>query len=60
MFTAGCPGWYTTAEGKVTAVFPGSHVEYARRTRTFDPTAFEHDAPRKSAADAPRAISASA
>jgi cation diffusion facilitator CzcD-associated flavoprotein CzcO len=42
VFTAGCPGWYTTEDGKVTTVFPGSHVEYARLTRRFDPTAFEH------------------
>jgi cation diffusion facilitator CzcD-associated flavoprotein CzcO len=42
VFTAGCPGWYTTADGKVTTVFPGSHVEYARRTRRFDHEAFEH------------------
>jgi cation diffusion facilitator CzcD-associated flavoprotein CzcO len=42
VFTAGCPGWYTTAEGKVTTVFPGSHVEYARLTRAFAPEAYEH------------------
>lgn len=44
VFTAGCPGWYTTDGGKVTTVFPGSHVEYARRTRRFDPAAYT-DAP---------------
>jgi cation diffusion facilitator CzcD-associated flavoprotein CzcO len=37
VFTAGCPGWYTTADGKVTTVWPGSHVAYARAVRTFDP-----------------------
>jgi hypothetical protein len=42
VFTAGCPGWYTTDDGKVTTVFPGSHVEYARLTRRFDPDVFEH------------------
>jgi cation diffusion facilitator CzcD-associated flavoprotein CzcO len=42
VFTAGCPGWYTTEEGKVTTVFPGSHVEYARLTRAFAPEAYEH------------------
>jgi cation diffusion facilitator CzcD-associated flavoprotein CzcO len=42
VFTAGCPGWYTTDAGKVTTVFPGSHVEYARLTRTFDSDVFEH------------------
>jgi cation diffusion facilitator CzcD-associated flavoprotein CzcO len=41
VFTAGCPGWYTTADGKVTTVFPGSHVEYARLMRRFDPDLFE-------------------
>jgi hypothetical protein len=40
VFTAGCPGWYTTDDGKVTTVFPGSHVEYARLTRRFEPSAF--------------------
>jgi cation diffusion facilitator CzcD-associated flavoprotein CzcO len=42
VFTAGCPGWYTTEDGKVTTVFPGSHVEYARLTRRFEPDVFEH------------------
>jgi cation diffusion facilitator CzcD-associated flavoprotein CzcO len=42
VFTAGCPGWYATADGKVTTVFPGSHVEYARLTRRFDPERFAH------------------
>lgn len=42
VFTAGCPGWYTTDEGKVTTVWPGSHVGYARATRRFDPGAFEY------------------
>jgi len=37
VFTAGCPGWYTTAGGKVTTVWPGSHVAYARAVKHFDP-----------------------
>jgi cation diffusion facilitator CzcD-associated flavoprotein CzcO len=41
-FTTGCPGWYTTASGKVTAVWVGSHVEYGRRTRHFDASVYEH------------------
>ncbi len=41
VFTTGCPGWYTTAEGKVTTVWAGSHVEYRKRTRVFDPAAYE-------------------
>jgi cation diffusion facilitator CzcD-associated flavoprotein CzcO len=40
VFTTGCPGWYTTADGKVTTVWVGSHVEYRRRTRCFDPSAY--------------------
>jgi cation diffusion facilitator CzcD-associated flavoprotein CzcO len=38
VFTTGCPGWYTTADGRVTTVWVGSHVEYRRRTRLFDPS----------------------
>jgi hypothetical protein len=40
VFTAGCPGWYTTAAGKVTQVWVGSHVEYGRRTRRFEPAVY--------------------
>ncbi|HEY3021053.1 MAG TPA: NAD(P)/FAD-dependent oxidoreductase [Solirubrobacteraceae bacterium] len=40
VFTTGCPGWYTTPDGKVTTVWAGSHVEYRRRTRVFDPSAY--------------------
>jgi cation diffusion facilitator CzcD-associated flavoprotein CzcO len=42
VFTAGCPGWYTTDTGKVTQVWVGSHVEYGRRTRRFDPSLYDH------------------
>jgi cation diffusion facilitator CzcD-associated flavoprotein CzcO len=59
VFTAGCPGWYTTENGKVTTVFPGSHVEYARLTRRFRPDLFEHGADR-SAEPAPAAAAAPA
>ncbi|HWF53216.1 MAG TPA: NAD(P)/FAD-dependent oxidoreductase [Solirubrobacteraceae bacterium] len=41
VFTAGCPGWYTTEAGKVTTVWPGSHVSYARAVRSFDPGDYE-------------------
>jgi cation diffusion facilitator CzcD-associated flavoprotein CzcO len=41
VFTAGCPGWYATEAGKVTQVWAGSHVEYGRRTRAFDPAVYE-------------------
>jgi cation diffusion facilitator CzcD-associated flavoprotein CzcO len=40
-FTTGCPGWYATESGKVTQVWAGSHVEYGRRTKAFDPVAYE-------------------
>ncbi|MCW3013984.1 MAG: FAD-dependent pyridine nucleotide-disulfide oxidoreductase [Solirubrobacterales bacterium] len=42
VFTAGCPGWYATADGKVTTVWPGSHVAYALATREFDPGVYAH------------------
>ena len=42
VFTTGCPGWYTTDAGKVTAVWSGSHVEYGRRTNRFVPAAYHH------------------
>ena len=41
VFTTGCPGWYTTDAGKVTTVWAGSHVAYAKATRAFVPTEFE-------------------
>jgi cation diffusion facilitator CzcD-associated flavoprotein CzcO len=47
VFTAGCPGWYTTAEGKVTTVWPGSHVSYARATSRFVIDDYEWTAPRR-------------
>ncbi|MEU7218936.1 flavin-containing monooxygenase [Nocardia iowensis] len=47
VFTSGCPGWYHTEEGKVFAVWPGSHVAYAAATRTFDPACYEHGGLRK-------------
>ena len=49
VFTTGCPGWYTTADGKVTTVWAGSHVEYRRRTRTFDPSVYRALSPRPKA-----------
>ena len=47
MFTTGCPGWYTTDAGKVTQVWAGSHVEYGRRTRVFDPQLYEQNTGRE-------------
>jgi len=53
VFTAGCPGWYTTEAGKVTQVWVGSHVEYGRRTRHFDPAVYEHGPAKVSPAPPP-------
>lgn len=36
VFTDECPGWYTNDTGKVTAMWPRSHLTYARMTRVFD------------------------
>lgn len=56
-FASGCPGWYTTASGKVTQVWVGSHVEYGHRTREFDPGRYVHAAAR-AATDATLAATA--
>ncbi len=37
VFTDNCPGWYTNDQGKVTAMWPASHLTYARATRRFKP-----------------------
>jgi long-subunit acyl-CoA synthetase (AMP-forming)/cation diffusion facilitator CzcD-associated flavoprotein CzcO len=37
VFTDNCPGWYANEEGKVTAMWPASHVAYARATARFHP-----------------------
>ena len=42
VFTTGCPGWYKSASGRVVSVWVGSHIEYGRRTRRFDPSLFVH------------------
>lgn len=41
VFTSGCPGWYHTEEGKVVAVWPGSHIAYARATAEVDLFAYD-------------------
>ncbi|MGW5113476.1 flavin-containing monooxygenase [Nocardia sp. NPDC004123] len=40
VFTSGCPGWYHTEAGKVVAVWPGSHIAYARATAQVDLAAY--------------------
>jgi hypothetical protein len=47
VFTAGCPGWYATEDGKVTTVWPGSHVSYARATSRFVADDYEWRAPQR-------------
>ncbi|WP_194836783.1 NAD(P)/FAD-dependent oxidoreductase [Nocardia sp. XZ_19_369] len=42
--SAECPGWYHTDTGKVFAVWPGSHVAYARATRELVLADYEHAA----------------
>ncbi|MFQ6395467.1 flavin-containing monooxygenase [Nocardia sp. KC 131] len=42
VFTTGCPGWYHTEDGKVTAVWSGSHLSYARATNDVDFENYEH------------------
>lgn len=32
-----CTSWYRNASGRITANWPGTQTEYARRTATFDP-----------------------
>ncbi|MGV9949384.1 AMP-binding protein [Rhodococcus aetherivorans] len=41
VFTDGCPGWYTNESGKVTAMWPASHLAYARATAEFKPHEFD-------------------
>ncbi|MGA5544977.1 flavin-containing monooxygenase [Mycobacterium sp. NPDC051198] len=41
VFTDNCPGWYTNEQGKVTAMWPASHLAYAKATWHFKPAEFE-------------------
>lgn len=40
VFTTGCPGWYTNEAGKVTAMWPSSHLSYAWATRGIQPKTY--------------------
>ncbi|MCU1648041.1 MAG: NAD(P)/FAD-dependent oxidoreductase [Nocardia sp.] len=42
VYASGCPGWYSNEDGNVFAVWPGSHLAYARAIRTVDFRAYEH------------------
>lgn len=44
VFTDNCPGWYTNDQGKVTAMWPASHLSYAMATRCFKPDEFDGSA----------------
>lgn len=41
VFTDNCPGWYTNEQGKVTAMWPASHLAYAKATRRFKPDQYD-------------------
>ncbi len=41
VFTDNCPGWYTNEQGKVTAMWPASHLAYAWATRRFKPDQYD-------------------
>ncbi|BBU21272.1 flavin-containing monooxygenase [Mycobacterium xenopi] len=52
VFTDNCPGWYTNDEGKVTAMWPASHLTYARMTARFRPERYTFTANGQSRATA--------
>lgn len=60
VFTDSCPGWYTNAEGKVTAMWPLSHLTYARMTRSFDADKYDYGLPARVAEHNPRKVGADA
>lgn len=41
IWASGCSSWYQTADGRITNNWPGRTAEYYRRTRRFDPSAYE-------------------
>ena len=40
VWTTGCNSWYHTRSGKNTTLWPGTTIEFRRRTRRFDPRAY--------------------
>lgn len=36
VWASGCTSWYQTASGRITTLWPGSTIEFRRRTRRFD------------------------
>jgi len=45
VWASGCDSWYRSEDGRIDTLWPGSTVDYWRRTRRFDPAAFEVLAP---------------
>ncbi len=41
IWASGCKSWYQTRSGKNTTLWPGFTFEFRRRTRRFDPAAYE-------------------
>jgi cation diffusion facilitator CzcD-associated flavoprotein CzcO len=37
IWASGCHSWYQTAAGRITTLWPGSTIEFRRRTRRIDP-----------------------
>jgi cation diffusion facilitator CzcD-associated flavoprotein CzcO len=60
VFGAGCSSWYKTPSGKVTAMWPGSWVAYARATRRFDPAVYRQGALPAGAGEAGHALARAA
>ena len=58
VFTDNCPGWYTNEEGKVTAMWPASHLTYARVTAKFHPERYTEVSQRQPEPDRSEAHSA--
>ena len=49
-----CASWYRNASGRVVAIWPGTTLEYRRRTSRFDPRAHTVSKPAKQATGAER------
>jgi cation diffusion facilitator CzcD-associated flavoprotein CzcO len=41
VWASGCHSWYRSSDGRITTLWPGSTLEFRRRTRRIDATAFE-------------------
>jgi cation diffusion facilitator CzcD-associated flavoprotein CzcO len=45
VWASGCDSWYRSDDGRIDTLWPGSTVDYWRRTRRFDPRSFVALAP---------------